>query len=100
VANVKPKMIVHDIGPQKITLSPPIEILGSPEPKNEIKSIFNPIAKGKSPSTVVIAVNNTGRKRVLPPDIIKGITSFKGNYSLPLPDRFNSASLRSVINLV
>ena len=36
----------------------------------EKKSIFNPIAKGINPKTVVIAVNTTGRKRAFPPTTI------------------------------
>ena len=37
---------------------------------NPKKSIFNPIAKGIKPKTVVIAVNNTGRNLDRPPSTI------------------------------
>ena len=60
VANVSPKITVHAKGPQKITLSPPIYIFGSHSENIEKKSIFNPIANGINPRTVVMAVRSTG----------------------------------------
>jgi hypothetical protein len=38
--------------------------------------MFNPIASGINPKTVVIAVRITGRKRAVPPSIIASVASF------------------------
>ena len=43
--------------------------------------MFNPIANGISPRTVVIAVNNTGRNRALPPATIALKISSRGSKS-------------------
>ena len=59
-------MTVHDMGPQKATLSPPIENFGSKCVYKLKKSMLMPIANGNKPSTVVMAVSNTGRNRVFP----------------------------------
>ena len=67
VAKVNPNMTVHARGPQKITLSPPIYTCGSPVANSEKKLMLSPMANGISPRTVVMAVNNTGRKRAFPP---------------------------------
>ena len=42
VANNNPKIIVHDKGPQKATLSPPKKICGLPSVNKVTKSIYQP----------------------------------------------------------
>ena len=81
VAKVKPKMTVHDIGPQKTTLSPPKKICGSFSVNRVKKLMFIPVANGISPSTVVIAVKSTGRKRVLPDCTMVSIRLWHGKLS-------------------
>ena len=49
VANVSPKIIVHEIGDHMAAISPPKLILGSKWAKNETKSMFKPIAIGNRP---------------------------------------------------
>ena len=54
-------------------------MLGSLVVNHEIKSMFNPVASGINPRTVVIAVSNTGLKRVCPALIIASFNSDPDN---------------------
>ena len=66
--------MVRLIGPKKITLSPPKNNWGSNRVKRVTKLMFSPVANGRRPRTVVIAVNKTGRSLLLPPKTIAFLT--------------------------
>src|ERR1043166_3012181 len=75
VANPKPKIIVHESGPQKATLSPPKKMCGFNSLNKVTKSILNPTASGIKPKIVADAVSSTGVIRVLPASIIASFIS-------------------------
>ena len=92
VAKLNPKITVLASGPQKITLSPPINTLGSHSENKEKKSMLRPIDKGINPKMVVMAVRITGRNLAVPPWMIAFMASELGYI-------FSSGSLRALFFL-